>query len=208
MQKSSRATYYARRVAGYTKHNAALLVFAVLFLFGVLCATLAFGLLEPQPRQYITDIATDFANTRLTAQLQRNFVSAASSALLFPAVMLICGFCAVAQPIIAAAPFVRGLGVGFMLAALYAHYGASAVGFGLLYIVSVLPVSAALMLCAVESLRLSAGIFSAMRTGERSAFYPVRRYLAKYLAVAVLCLLSSAMEAILYEVFANYVVLG
>jgi uncharacterized membrane protein SpoIIM required for sporulation len=60
----------------------------------------------------------------------------------------------------------------------------------------------------MEALRLSTGLFGAMRTGERAAFYPVPRYLAKFAAGVALTIFAAILEAILYSVFANYVVLG
>ena len=208
MQKNPRTRYYARQVFTYTRNNAVVLVLSALFLAGVLCATLAYGLLEPAAGEYLRAIVTDFASARLTSPLRQNFISAVFSAFIFPAVLFICGFCAVAQPVIILVPFVRGLGVGFSLAALYAAYGSSAMGFAMLYLCGILPVAAAVLRGAVESLRLSSGLFAAMRTGERASFYPPRKYFGRYSAFAVLCVLSAAMEAILYSVFANYVVLG
>jgi len=208
MQKSTRVRYYTRSIALYTKNNAALLMFALLFLFGLLCATLAFSILEPEPRKYITDITQNFVNIRLTAPLKYNFISAVLSALVFPLILFICGFCAIAQPLIALASFVRGLGTGFSLAALYAHYGTSAMGFGILYVCTILPVSITIMLCSVESMKFSIEALLAMRQRDKAAFYPLSRYIGKYMAFVVFCVLSAAMEAILYVVFANYVFLG
>jgi hypothetical protein len=149
-----------------------------------------------------------FAQRKLVQELQVNFMSAILSAMMFVGALFICGFCAVAQPIIVALPFFRGLGVGFSLAALYAHYGSSALSFAAIYIVSTLLYTAAMLVCCMEALRLSTGLFAAMRTGERSAFYSVRRYLAKFAAAVVLTIFAAILEAILYSVFANYVVLG
>ena len=206
--KDKKPRRHTRSLAQYTKQNRGMLLLCTLFAAGVLCATLLLGSTDESIRAYLLRMIDGFAHQRLTQSLQTNFLSALMSAMMFVGMLFLCGFCAISQPVIIAMPFFRGLGVGFSVAALYSYYGIQAINFAVIYIICALLSTAAMLICCIEALKLSVGIFRVMRTGERSAFYPVPHYLAKFAAAILLTVFAAVMEAILYSVFANYVVLG
>jgi len=207
-KKSVKPQGYTRHIASYTKKNSGMLLLCALFAAGVLCATLLLGSADETLRAYLLQLVDGFAEQRLTQNLQVNFISALMSAMMFVGIIFVCGFCAISQPAVLIMPFFRGLGVGFSVAALYAHYGASAISFSAIYIVCALISCVAMIICCIEALKLSTSILLAMRTSERVAFYPVPRYLAKFATAILLTVFAAVLEAVLYSVFANYVVLG
>lgn len=202
-----RRRYYSRYIAHYTKKNTGLLALGVLFLAGVLLGTLLLRTAGGETLRLLMEMVGAFVENRRDQSLFQNFVSGATSSLVFLAVLFVSGFCAVSQPLVVAAPLFRGLGVGFSMASLYAAHGVQAAGY---IAVMMLPDTVlsmlAILLCCRESLRLSASFFAAMGGGERRdrTIYPLRIYLARYLACGALCVFSAFLGAALNFAFANF----
>lgn len=201
--------YYTRYLAHYAKKNHVLLVLGAIFLSGAFLGTILVGTASGDMIEMLLRVVNGFIENRRGQTLLRNIVSTASSSLTFVTILFVCGFCAISQPLTLALPFIRGLGFGFSAGSLYARYGAAATGFVSLFILpDMLISSVAILLCCKESLRLSGGFLRVAAGGALDEAYPVRIYIGRYIAAAVLCVFSAFLESVLYFVFANYFFLG
>jgi len=203
--------YYARYLAHYTKKNNVLLVLGALFMAGVILGAMLLNGAGDETIGLLERVLGGFIARRQQGGLSENFFSAFGSSMLFVAVLFVIGFCAVAQPVIVAAPLIRGLGFGFTAAALYARYGTAAAGFvGVLILPGMLITTVAILLCCKQALRLSGAFFFAMRPRAAGADQPfsLRVYVLSFTLASGLCALSAFAEAVLYVVFANSFVLG
>jgi hypothetical protein len=86
----------------------------------------------------------------------------------------------------------------------------SAFGFvAVLMLPGMLVSTAALLCCCREALALSSSFFRAMRPDKPAKeFYPLRLYLARYISCAVVTGFSALLEAFLYFMFANSLLIG
>lgn len=198
---------YTRYLANYAKKNYILLILGALFITGVMLGTLLIRSAGEDTLTTLLRVVNGFIEKRRGQTLLQNLFSASLSSFIFIAVMFVCGFCAVSQPVIIAAPLFRGLGFGFSAALLYSSHGANAAGFIALFIFPDMLISSlAILLCCRESLRLS-GNFWGMMWGSGGELYPLRIYLGRYVAALILCVISAFIEAVLYFAFANYFIL-
>lgn len=197
--------YYSRYIAHYTKKNYGLLALGTLFVAGVLLGTLLLRTATGDTLNLLLQVVGNFVEKRREQSLLQNFISGMSSSLVFIAILFVCGFCAISQPVVVALPLFRGLGVGFSAASLYAAHGTQAMGFvGLLMLPGTLITTLAILICCRESLRLSSSFLATIGAGRQKEGYSLRIYIARFLACGVLCVLSALMEAILYFGFAKY----
>ncbi|MCL2056441.1 MAG: hypothetical protein FWH02_04370 [Oscillospiraceae bacterium] len=208
--KIGRRKYYARYISHYTKRNYALIGLGALFLAGVLAGALLPGFADADRMSFVRELLTGFVERRRTQPISGNFYAAAASSLIFVGAMFFCGFCAIGQPAALLAPLFKGLGFGISVASLYSAYGAGAAGYvGLFLLPGTVITTVALLICCRESLRLSTRFWRMARpNGGESGAYPLRIYTARYIVAAAVCLISAALEAFIYYLFANSVVLG
>lgn len=209
-QPASGRKYYTRYIAHYTKRNYPLLALGALFVAGVLLGTLLIRSAGNDTLDLLLRMVNGFVEKRRDQSLLQNFLSALSSSMVFLAVLFVCGFCAISQPLVVALPLFRGLGVGFSVASLYVSHGTGVVGYvALLILPGTVLTTLAILICCRESLRLAGSFFSVMG-GEHKAkeFYALRIYLARYFACGVLCVFSAFLEAVLYFGFAKTFVFG
>lgn len=115
------------------------------------------------------------------------------------AALFLCGFCAVSQPVILLIPFAKGLGFGLVAAyntVLLSPYSAF---FWLKFMPGAFLSTALILLCAKQSLELSAYVF-------RAVFGPLPKekdkrmlpsiYGAKYIFFLILCAVLSMVSAV------------
>jgi uncharacterized membrane protein SpoIIM required for sporulation len=210
IKKAGRRRYYARYISHYTKRNYALLGLGALFLAGVLAGTMLLGAVEGDSLALMRDLLTGFVEKRRTQQVAANFAAAAASSLFFVGAMFVCGFCAIGQPLALLAPFFKGLGFGLSVASLYSVYGAGTAGYvGLFLLPGTVITTVTLLFCCRESLKLSSRFLRALRHDPQDKDdHPIRLYLARYLVAVTICLAAALLEAFIYFLFANSVVLG
>ena len=209
--KKKNPRYYSRYLAHYTKRNITLIMLGILFLLGTLSGTILLRSSSEETLALLFRIVNGYAEKRAGQSLADNLISAACSNLAFLLVLFLCGFCAVAHPVEALIPFCRGLGYGFSVGSLYASHGARAIGFTALYMLPPMLFSTtAILLCCVESLRLSSVLFFALgKPDERKrGDYSIRIYLARFFSAAFLCLFAALLESALFALFAKKVILG
>jgi len=209
--KSPRSRYYARYFVHYLKKNYPVLLLGALFVVGVLLGTLLLRGAEQETLDLLYRLMGGFMENRKGNGLYENFLSAAGSSLLFLGILFLCGFCAIAQPLIVLAPLIRGMGFGFTTASLFARYGMSALGFvGVLVLPGTLISTVAILLCCRQSLRLSGTFLASVRPNRRreSEPYSLSNYLLSFAFGALICLAGAFLEAVLYFLFANSLILG
>ncbi|MDL2247858.1 hypothetical protein LJC05_03925 [Bacteroides sp. OttesenSCG-928-J23] len=210
--KSTRGRgYYRRYLAHCAKQSGALLALGGLFLLGALLGTLLVRTAGGDTLTLLFKLVSGFVEKRRGQDFAANFMAAAGSSLALVAALMIGGFCAVAQPAVAAVPLLRGMGFGFSAASLYLRYGRAAMGFvGVLILPGMILSTVGVLLCCRESLRLSAALFRLLVRPPQSGRdqYLLRGYLAKYLLAAMLCVAAAGLEAALYTAFAHRFLLG
>jgi hypothetical protein len=198
---------YGRELARYARKNTLLLVLAGIFLLGVALGALAFRAAGGDTAASLARLLEIFKQNRAEQGLFTNAAAMLTASVAYLGFLLVCGFCAVSQPAILAAPAFRGLGFGFSAASLYAAHGLSAVSYIAVTILPDMLVSSlAILLCSREALRLSGSFWRMMWGGQGN--YPLRIYLGRFAACAVLCAISAVLAAVLNFAFANTVVLG
>ena len=215
MAKSSgsaaRRRYYARYFAYYTQKNNTLILLGALFVAGMILGAMLLRGAGAETISLLERVVGGFIARRQQSGLSENFISAFASSMLFVAVLFVSGFCAIAQPLIVSAPLIRGLGFGFSAASLYARYGADAIGIvGVLILPGMLISTVAILICCKQALRLSGAFFFTMRPHAAKAGepLPLRVYCLGYALAVGLCALGAFVEAALYVVFANSLILG
>jgi len=202
---------YARHIAHYTKKNNVLLALGALFVAGMILGAMMLRGAGYETVGLLERVVGGFIARRAQSGLYENVISAFGSSMLFVVAVFVSGFCAIAQPVIVLAPFIRGLGFGFSAASLYARYGASAAGIvGVLMLPGMLISTVAILICCKQALRLSGTFFTTMHRGADKSSEPfsLRAYCFSHIFAAGLCGLGAFLEAALYVAFANSFVLG
>ena len=210
MAAVSKRKYYARYVARYAGKNTSTLALGALFLAGMALGAMLLRGAGPETLRLLEQVVGGFIDRRTTAGMSENFASAFTASMLFVGAVFVLGFCAIAQPVIAAAPLVRGLGFGFSAAMLYMSYGTQAIGVvGVLMLPGMLLSTLAVIICCRQALRLSGTFFAHIRPGAGSTAEPIglRAYCFSHLFAVGLCALGALAEAALYLAFANSLVL-
>jgi hypothetical protein len=206
IQSGTRLRYLAR----YTKKNNVEIALGAIFVLGVVAGCFICAGAGDETLTFIEAMLDSMINSRRDGTLSENFSAAFSSSVIFAGILFFCGFCAIAQPVITAAPFIRGLGFGLTSATLYMNYGGPAIGYVSLFLMPGMLISTtALLVCASAALKLSGYFFGAMllKPGGGEG-YGVKGYCAKFALCAVICALAALLEAGLYIMFANSFVLG
>lgn len=191
--------------AQHTRQNLPLLVLAGLFIAGAVSGS---GL-------YRT-IGEDTSNTLmflLSGSVDAPFHFFADwgavllSNLFVVAILFLCGFCAISQPVILLLPFVKGLGFGLVAAynmALLTPYSAF---FWLRFLPGAFLATALILLCAKQSLALSVFVFRSVFIEQPKAQRVLpRAYAAQYVFLTVLCVVFSLLDVLfdfVYEVLSN-----
>jgi len=208
---AAKRKHYARHIAHYTKKNNVLIALGALFIAGMILGAITLRGAGYETVGLLERVVGGFITRRAQSGLYENAISAFGSSMLFVGVVFVSGFCAIAQPVIVLAPFIRGLGFGFSAASLYVRYGASAAGIvGVLMLPGMLVSTVAILICCRQALRLSGTFFTAMRREAAKPGEPfsLRAYCFSHALAAGLCGLGAFLEAALYVAFANSFVLG
>lgn len=197
--RASKGRYYARYIAHYTKHNVALIMLGLLFVFGLCLGTL----LVQTTRSDLMDTFSQLLNShilkRQAGSFNQNLFSGAAASMPLLLTVLLAGFWALAKPVIWAIPFLKGMGTGFLLGSLYSWHGIRATSFIAAFILPNLAISSIVIILACrEALKMSGIFFSVLRPNTDPQQYSIRLYLFKFLILALLCVFSALLEAMAY----------
>lgn len=183
-----------------------IILFAVFFA-GVLAGSLSLKYIDGEGLIKLTGLADGFLEKRAVSPFLETFLSSFKSALLPLGVCALMGFCAIGQPIALAALFFRGAGFGTSISYLYCSYGFQGLVITALLILPPAAVgTAALMMSARESIRLSAVFFSFCFSGKETRQPDFRLYLLKFAVLLVIILISAFSDGILSLLLAGAVI--
>ncbi|MEG2174995.1 MAG: stage II sporulation protein M [Oscillospiraceae bacterium] len=176
----------------------------ILFLFGVAVGAAVVSRLDTNWLESMLRILTGFVTERQHQSAPETFLSAFIPMLGFMAVVTICGFCAIATPLISAVPWFRGLGFGLMATALLVKYGNSILGYLCFLILPNLIWSTVLLLMACrDALRLSISFWNAMKQGQRGERIRADLFVARMLIYGILLAGGAAVETYLFRLLAS-----
>lgn len=189
---------WLRSFVSYLGGNILTVALGSLFLLGVLIGTLLVSRCGAQTLSVLNKVLGGYASQRET-QSFLSLTIATFSSLALPLVLLFfCGFCSIAQPIIALVPLWKGLGYGFSVGAIYAQQGSSSILYVALLLFPAMLLGALLIVVAGRSsLRMSMRLFRvAMSEQEQIGREKTQSYCVKYIAFTVICLLISLLDAL------------
>lgn len=173
-----------------------------LLLFFSLTTGLLYGtILVQQDRSFpleLLDFAAGQAGLSVSTAFIPTFFQMFLSLFVFLLIPYLCGFCAVGQAGTCLTLFLKGLGLGAVLAGFYTQYQWQGIGY---CAVAVIPPTVCsvftLLLACRESIRLANRIFSiVLRDTESGGMQMIRLYHIKFLVIVVLALGSSLIGAI------------
>lgn len=184
------------RVARQTQRNLPLILLGALFLGGAFCGSSLYNSLGEGTANALLVLlsgvgeqaAFSFAGVFKTVF----FTNLGLCALLF-----LCGFCAISQPVILLLPFIKGLGFGLVAAANSALLSPFSAFFWLKFLPGAFLSSAFLLACARESLELSCYVYQSVfsqKPPERHAL--PASYGGKYLGLAAACAGISLLDVL------------
>ncbi len=118
-------------------------------------------------------------------------------------ILFFCGFCTIAQLIILAIPFLKGLGYGFSVGMLYAEHGTKAIAYVTVLMLPAMVLGALLLVAASRSsLKMSISLLhTTLNDAEQNSRQRMKRYVLRYLLFTGICLLIAIADAVVYQKF-------
>lgn len=170
--------------------------YATLFLAGVLAGALFLKSVSPETIKNLSVIVGQFAKRRGEQDLLSTFTSSFTSTALMLAILFVCGFCAVAQPVIVLMPFFRGLGFGYQAGYLYAQNGFMGVGYVAMVLLPNMLLSTLILIYGCgEAFTMSTSYYrAAKQDGAASRLINPRVYCMKFVVLLVLVLIVSLID--------------
>ena len=179
-----------------------MLFYASLFLAGVLLGAIFLRSLSPETLENLSVLVGQFAKRRGEQTMLSTFISSFTSTSIMLGVLLVCGFCAVAQPVIILLPFFRGLGFGYQAGYIYAQNGFTGIGYVSLAVLPNMLLSTLIILYACgEAFNMSTAYYRAANLGEGGGLINLRGYLAKFFLLLVLAFFVSVLDAVFTGLF-------
>lgn len=183
--------------------NLPLIALAALFIAGALCGTGLYGTLSADTSSALMFLLSG-TGTDVAFHFWSDFGGVFASNFAVLAILFLCGFCAVSQPLILLLPFVKGLGFGLVAAyntVLLSPYSAF---FWIKFMPGAFLATVLILLCARQSLSLSVHVFRSVfgPPPKEGRFLPAS-YGAKYVFFLILCAAMSLIDAVfdlMYEV--------
>lgn len=177
--------------------------YAILFLAGVLVGAIFIKTADQGVLQALARLIGSFSQRRQEQAVLDTFFSSFFSTGCMLLLLFLCGFCAVAQPVIVLLPFFRGLGFGYQAGYLYAQNGLTGVGYTALVLLPNMVLSTLILIygCS-EAFQLSTLYYRAARQ-EGGIKLNLRIYCAKFLFLGVAALFSSFLDAVCTLVFSG-----
>lgn len=176
--------------------------YAALFLAGVLVGALFLKTVNTETLKSLSVLVEKFAAARGEQDMLSTFISSFTSTALMLGVLFICGFCAVAQPLIVLLPFFRGLGFGYQAGYLYAQNGFMGMGYVALVLLPNMLLSTLILIYGCgEAFTMSTAYYRAVRQESGGRLISPRAYCLKFLFLFVLVLLVSLVDTAFTALF-------
>lgn len=174
-----------KRIGG----QAVIAALLVLFCAGELAGTLLYS------GGATLSAAVSFFVSRTGCTFIQTLVNSFSGVFVLMMISFAAGLCPFMQPVIAAVPIFRGIGIGFMLAELYSGSGVAGIAAAAVMIVPYSTVSGIILAAqSKEALKMSVGIFRTLFPRGGCVYkIDIRLYAAKF--AAMVCILACAAAA-------------
>ncbi|WP_312642246.1 stage II sporulation protein M [Hydrogenoanaerobacterium sp.] len=169
--------------------------YAALFLAGVLAGALFLKSVSPETLKNLSVLVGQFAKRRGEQDMLTTFTTSFTSTALMLGVLFVCGFCAVAQPVIVLLPFFRGLGFGYQAGYLYAQNGFTGVGYVALVLLPNMLLSTLILIYGCgEAFTMSTAYYRAAKQEGGSRLINLQNYCIKFLFLLFLVLIVSLID--------------
>ncbi|MBC8545581.1 stage II sporulation protein M [Clostridiaceae bacterium NSJ-31] len=179
-------------------------LYAVLFLAGILTGALFLKSADTQTLQSLSTLIGHFAVRRGEQNILTTFVSSFTSTALMLAILFVCGFCAVAQPVIVLLPFFRGLGFGYQAGYLYAQNGFLGVGYVALVLLPNMLLSTLILIYGCgEAFSMSTAYYRSTKQEGGSHLIQPKAYCVKFMLLLFLSLASALIDALCNALFSG-----
>lgn len=201
--RSPRARFYRRQLLQYCQEHAFLLGLGLLYLLGVWVGTRIIPSLDPTLAESLTAILGGFVKGRSGQPIESTMLSAFTASFWPLLLLFVCGFCAIAAPLILFLPFFKGLGFGLTAASMLGIYGTAAVPYlGLLLLPNAVCGALVIVLGCHQSFRLSLFFLSLLRGERGEGETPtITTYCLRFLLLTAVLLAGAALEGVLFTTF-------
>lgn len=186
------------RFARQTQQNLPLILLGALFLGGALCGSGLYRTMGEETANTLLYLLSGVGEGR-SFSFGSVFRSVLLTNLGLLAVLFLCGFCAISQPVILLLPFAKGLGFGLVAAANSALLSPFSAFFWLKFLPGAFLSAALILVCARQSLELSCYVYQSVfsqKPPERHALPAC--YGGKYLGLLAACVGISFLD-VLFE---------
>ncbi|MEG1953358.1 MAG: stage II sporulation protein M [Hydrogenoanaerobacterium sp.] len=203
---ASQAMYghFKRRLYAYRR----LLFYVVVFLVGVFAGALFLRGTSQETLSNLSLLIKKFTSIRHEQATVSTFIVSFTSTATMLCIIMVCGFCAIAQPVIVLLPFFRGLGFGYEAGCIYAQSGFNGMGYVALLLLPNMLISTLLIAygCS-EAFSMSSVYYRAVSRGEGGGLITPRGYLARFFVLFVLAAFASALDSAFTGFFSHLFVL-
>lgn len=178
--------------------------YAALFLAGILGGALVLRSASGETSQSLSFLVGQFTQQRGVQTFSGTLLSSFTATALMLGVLFVCGFCAVAQPLIVLVPLFRGLGYGYQAGYIYAQNGFLGMGYTALILLPNIVFSTVLILFACsEAFEMSNACYRAARGGDSGSAVNLRTYCLRFILFFVLALAVAALDAVCTALFSG-----
>jgi hypothetical protein len=186
----------AGRFVRQTQQNMPLILLGALFLAGAFCGS---GLYRTMGEKTANTLILLLSGTGEAQSFRFGsvFRTVFFTNLGLCALLFLCGFCAISQPVILLVPFVKGLGFGLVAAANTVLLSPFSAFFWLKFLPGAFLSAAFILVCARQSLELSCYVYQSVfsaKPPERHALPAA--YGGKYLGLAAACMGISLLDVL------------
>lgn len=178
-----------------TQQNISLLLLGGLFILGAFCGSSLYRSISAET-SHLLMLLLSGGTADGSFHFWADFGAVLGTNLMVVALLFLCGFCAISQPVILLVPFVKGLGFGLVAAyntVLFSPYSAF---FWLKFLPGAFFATALILLCARQSLLLSVNVYQSVFTPPSKVRLQPTLYMAKYLCFCLLCVIFSLLDAL------------
>lgn len=184
----------------YFKKRMLLITLGITYLAGMLVGRSLIGGVA-QSNLTVANLLGNFFKSRASQNLLQNCISSFLSAELCLIILFLCGYCAIAAPLIYLTVFFRGLGPGLSLALLLSQTGWNGALAVLMMLPGIAGTAIIMILAGKVSLELSAQLFSDSGASRVTVKGVSPKYCMQFLVFTVLMILVSFLDGLLFYLF-------
>ena len=198
-RKKWRNTYRGFSIKGNMESLKFYIVFGVILLAGVYIGKSSLGFFEGEKLTLLHNLMSPLKEISQGPQ-ELHYLSLFFTQFALLLVLFVCGFCAIAQPVVLFVIFYQGLGYGFMAGYLYANSEEAVWLYVMMILAPKIFMSAVLLILAgKDSIMYSLNYINMLRTNfdKRSVTVSTSSYCANFLGYGILTLAYTGILALL-----------